>query len=259
MIYLSKDIGFLSPPLDGRTVCVVHKAYPAPNIPDARVVAWEGFEEDPQGCIKGFDNLVMVGLNKLITPSTRTKHVWEIVYNRMRDIRKVSIDRMLFVSEPWRAWFHFGFVGAKYLDYGYSYIAETRWKQWRDGVEEFNPFSAEEILTWAKGIVVCDYVEYFGRPTITVMPTTAAQKVEYEDLKAHLFETETTIKGVITKLARYAREVCPERRVPTLARVFDREQHEIVRTDLKVDEHLVSELVGLMELTNAIAEGLRYG
>jgi hypothetical protein len=49
------------------------------------------------------DCLVMVGLSRAMTPSNRTREVWEVLFNNSTDMVKFSIDRTLFVAEPWRA------------------------------------------------------------------------------------------------------------------------------------------------------------
>lgn len=94
-----------------------------------------------------------------------------------------------------------------------------------------------------------DYKRYFTWRVVevAVMPNVRA---EYEDLKAELFETENGPKQVVQKLARFARQCCPQRQVPQPHVAFRKRKVQIVKTNLPVDDYLAGELVKMMELTN---------
>ena len=134
-IILTHDPAAVSIDAGPEALCVRHPAYQAPRTAAGCLhVDWQEFEAEPRRWMDGRSLVVVVGLNRIITPGNRTREVFEVLYNLSRDVRKLSIDQTLFVAEPWRAWFHFGFVGAPYREYTYSYLAESHWRAHQDGV-----------------------------------------------------------------------------------------------------------------------------
>ena len=108
MILLSKRIADLEVEAD---LCVRHKTYPRPQT-NARHVTYEEFAADHKELLRGVKTLAVVGINKLITPANRTK-VGPLLLRPIDGVQRISIDRTLFVAEPWRAWWHFGCAGVK--------------------------------------------------------------------------------------------------------------------------------------------------
>lgn len=244
--------------LPGDALYVVHRAYPVPIVA-RRHVPFHIFEKNPRRWLADAPALVMVGLNKAMTPSSRTREVWEILYNNTAELPKFSVDRTLFISEPWRAWFHFGFVGASYREYTYSYLAESHWKAHRDGVREADPFSLDEIRAWGAGVVVSDHRAYFGEVEVETVLTTPDVKAAYAEEKAAAFEEERTLPAILRRLSAVAKAACLSRCIPTPARIFTSPSLHIVRTDLAVDGFLVDNLLRLVDLTNNIAEAFHAG
>jgi len=252
-IILTHDPAAVSIDAGPEALCVRHPAYQAPRTAAGCLhVDWQEFEAEPRRWMDGRSLVVVVGLNRIITPGNRTREVFEVLYNLSRDVRKLSIDQTLFVAEPWRAWFHFGFVGAPYREYTYSYLAESHWRAHQDGVRSENPFSQEALARWGAGIVQTTYAHHFDI-SVEAVELPEETHAEYARLKAEAFDEEHTIAAIIKRLSAFAQEACPQRSIPTPARLFERRQHRIVKTELRVDEHLVGRLLTLADLTNTIA------
>jgi hypothetical protein len=172
---------------------------------------------------------------------------------------KVSIDKTLFIVDPWRTWFNFGFVGVKYRDYTYSYIAETQWKSFKDGVKKDDPFSIEEIEKWGRGVVFSHCDRYFEDIDVTVVPVEGDIHDRYQVLKEKCFQEEHTISAILKRLSEFANSVCPERAIPSKSKLFEKTKHRIVSTDLGIDKWLVEEIDGLVKLTNNIERTFHVG
>lgn len=252
-IFLTKDTSKPQPWFNSHALCVYHKSHSPPSVEQWRYSEWSEFKDRPRELLRAVERLVVVGLNSIITPGNRTHLVFEVLFNNTPDLPKLSIDRTLFVSEPWRAWFHFGLVGAKYRDYSYSYIAESHYNAFVDGAREDNPFSIEEVTTWGRGVIACEY-PVFGGLSITTQQLMPSVHDEYARLKEECFEQETSIKAIVSRLSEFAQSACSDRRIPRPSDLFKKDAHHIVKTDLRIDDWLVSQLENMMSLANGVAE-----
>ncbi|MFH1571747.1 MAG: hypothetical protein ABIL09_27405, partial [Gemmatimonadota bacterium] len=203
--------------------------------------------------------VVVVGLSKIRTPSNRADEVWAVLGSRNRDVPKISVDRTLFVSEPWRAWFHWGLLAAPYREYTYSYLAESQWRSWVDGARPDDPFSLAELRRWGRGLIRSHYRAYFDRFDVEVIPVGSEAPEVYAEAKTAAFDEERTLAAVLRRLAAVAQAECPRRTLPTPARLFDRTRHRIVVSDLPIDRFLVAHLWGLVEVTDGIGRSFYAG
>jgi hypothetical protein len=248
VILLTRDTATARVPTED-ALCVYHESYvPPKQFPDA--MPWSEFNERFLQLVDTRDTLVIVGLNRIITPANRVQVGGMVL--RPRKWRRISVDTTLFRSEPWRAWFHFGCVGAPYHGYSYSYLAETDWKAFHEGKRAADPFSFEAIEQAGSGALRSEYERYFDL-TVETVNVGAEFHREYAAEKARAFDEEHTISAIIKRLETFAQKALPWRTVPTPARLFAAGSHHIVRTDLKVDEFLVGRLQALADLTNKIA------
>lgn len=197
--------------------------------------------------------MVVVGLSRMMTPANRVK-LGRVILRPRAGLRRVSIDDVLFLSEPWRMWWHFRAVGAD-EPWGLtdSFLAETRWKAAIELRTE-NPFSTERVCAAARGVIEARDPFRFAPIDVQVRPASATDHLQYAALKEECFTHERTVSAIIKRLAKFAQESVPERAIPTPARLFSSPPRRIVRTDLAVDTWLVGELLERVALTNAIAE-----
>lgn len=243
-------------PAPAKSLCVHHKSYPVPAaLSGVRSIGFDEFESAARAHLQGVETLFVVGLNRAMTPSNRTAEVFEILFNATPGLAKVSIDRTLFVFEPWRAWFHFGLVGAPYLDYSYSYLAESDWKGWRDGFRTENPFDVETVERFGRGVIETQGgTAYIDALEIETIEQSDAVHTDYSRLKSQCFVEERTITPILRRLAAFAQGVCPTRTIPSRTQLFRRRRHSVVVTDLGIDRYLATELADLTQLTQAIHE-----
>lgn len=251
-IYLHRDPGALSLPVGDRGLCVTAKGYSAPQtLPGCRHAAWPIKRAD----LDGVRTLVLVGLSRIITPANRVA-VGKVILSP--GPHRVVVDPWLFVSEPWRAWFAFGAVGAEYDGYTYSYLAESHWRAAQDGKRAVDPFSADVLTRWGRGVVTAPD-PWRIHLTERVVPVGADAHAEYQREKAAAFDEDHTEHALVRRLAAVAQRICPERTVPAVPDLWRREHHAIVRTDLGVDRYLADRLHRLAALTNHVADAFRPG
>jgi hypothetical protein len=253
-IILCENTAAAEIPTRGRVLVVCHKGYEPPLSAGGRVVDFESFKSSCRESVRNLDTLVLIGLNRIMTPGNRTEDVWELLFNQTPQLNKVSVDNTLFVSEPWRSWFHFGLVGAPYRDYTYSYIAESHYRAFVDGVRTDDPFSLDELLRWSSGVVASDHRRWFSL-TVKTIPMSAAIHAEYAEKKRAAFDEETTVNPILRRLTAFAARCCTDRDVPDPIQLFRRRRHEIVATDLPIDRWLVCRLRHLAALVNGVAKG----
>lgn len=203
--------------------------------------------------------MVVVGLSDILTPSNRVQ-VGQAILRPWPGLQRVVVDRALFTVEPWRAWWAFRAVLAPYEDYPDSYLAETRWR-FSQEKQTPDPFSLEAIRRWGDDIIAAPDPLRFGPIIEEVVETDDEARAEYAELKATVFEQETTIAAIVRRLSAFAEELEPRRTIPTTAGIFrDRARHlalppiRVVRTDLGVDRFLADQLRHIVTLTNGIAD-----
>lgn len=213
------------------------------------------FAEAPRDVLDGYDTAVFLGLMNLITPSNRTDDVWEVVFNQL-DVPCVSVDRYLFRSDPWRAWFHFGLVGAEYRDYTYSYLAETDYEQYFNGKTDDNPFSLDEIRTWGDGVIESEYDHYFREFHVSVdYEAGPIEQQEYSERLDELFAEKNTIGQVRRGLESYADDIYSGREIPNRHQLFRGEKcWDVSITNLPIDRWKASYLQDLVALTDGIGQ-----
>jgi hypothetical protein len=257
VIVLSKDPSSVALEVGDEAVCVRHKSYGPPPTRDGCLhVTWDEYEPN---MLRGRTTMVVVGLSKIITPGNRTK-VGPFLLRPVPGVRRIVVDRTLFVSEPWRAWFPFGCVGAPYREYTYSYLAESHWRAHIDGARTDNPFALDVIVEHGRGVIRSTYERFFDEPRIETIGVPQEVHEKYAKLKARAFEEETTIKAIIARLSAFAASVCKTRRIPSPSSLFaSAGAPTIYKTDLKVDEFLTKRLLELVELTNGIARAFYAG
>lgn len=239
--------------LSGRAFAIVAPGYVAPVglpvIPIGDILA------RPERHLASPGTMVVVGLSRLMSPSNRVC-LGRALLRPRPGIERISVDDVLFVSEPWRAWWHFRAVGAdapwRLTD---SFLAETRW---RTALETGapDPFSADAIVSAARGMAVAPDPFRFPTVEVEVRPVSAEVRAEYAREKELAFEHERTVAAIVRRLSSVAQGAEPKRSIPSTASLWRRPPERIVRTDLPVDEWLVGQLLDRMATTNAVADGL---
>lgn len=246
----------------GPAACVYHKQYVKrlPKIDDCT------FIEFSQVCadfgevyhFAGIRSIIFVGANKFFNSSTRIHPVFDLLQYGLPGVERFSVDTSPYIGPLWRLWSHFSFAGVPFGPYTYSYLLESHYQSYLDGVRPDNPLSDDKIRAYAQGRVSFDYERYFSEPAIEIIPVDASVHAEYERRRDELFETETVIGPVFRELSKLARAACPERKIPSEHAIFETpDSVRIVRTDLKIDECLTNILLEKMHEVNHICEVLQ--
>lgn len=196
--------------------------------------------------------MVTVGLSRILTPSNRVR-LGQVLLRPRPTVKRVSVDDVLFVSEPWRAWWHFFATRTAYRDFTDSFIAESKYRAAHENRAP-DPFSLDEIVRWGRGHIQAVDPFRFDPISETVISMPASVHEEYATIKEDAFTQEKSVAAIIRRLAGFASSVLPERHMPTTASIFRGKSVRIVRTDLAVDTYLASMIRHTVDLTNGIAE-----
>jgi len=102
--------------------------YSLPNLPGAEFI--EFLEYKKKYTLFDPELFIIIGLNRIITPSNRCDMVHEYLHTMTKNIPKISIDTEPFIGEPWRLWFHYSITHCGHFNINYSYIIEGEWQYW---------------------------------------------------------------------------------------------------------------------------------
>lgn len=251
--------------LSGKGLGVYHKSF-ADRLPSGDGIEWVEFgrmskefrQRDPLSF--GGECLVFVGLNRIFTPSSRIHPVFERLQTApLPDgICAYSIDHAPYIGELWRLFAHWSFTRLDFGGYTYSFLLESHYKAFCDGAKPDNPLTVKKIAAYAKDKVDMDYEVYFKKqPMVEIIKMDQSVHRKYQDLKARLFDAHETIAPIIRGLSAFAQEACPARRIMRECDLFERPDNlRIVRTDLKVDEHLAGQLLAKVKEVNAVCRAI---
>jgi hypothetical protein len=243
-------------PLDRskKTLWVYADKRPAPMAD--RVMPASVYLESPRQALIGVDLLVVVGMTDIVTPSNRVQ-TGPFLNEPLRHPRRESIDRTLFLSEPWRAWWHWGCVGARWRDVTHSFRLEGLWSQWLDARID-DPCSLSELMqVGADTIIAAPDAPRFGGLVVDVVEQPTDVHADYQREKSAAFEQETTWRGLVRRLGIFAQSVEHRRSVPTKAQLFrqlGKSQPHLVVTDLGVDRWLTEHYNYLTNLVDGVAD-----
>ncbi len=233
-----------------RAFAVVAHGHPAPV--DVPALSLTELLDDPLSHLREPGTMVVVGFSRLLTPSNRVK-VGPYLLRQRPGIRRVVADDVMFVSEPWRLWWHLFAVGREAWGFSNSFLAESRWKMAVEKQTE-DPFSISRVQGAIRGVVRARDPFRFPPVEVEVVPVGAEVHAAYAEEKERAFTDEKTLPAIVKRLAAIADHALPARHIPSVASLWRSPPTRIVRTDLKVDEFLVEQIVHRMALTNAIAD-----
>lgn len=246
----TSDIG----PLDvhGPAYAIVAKGYDAPSgLP---VVDVEAVLAEPDRWLNPEATQVVVGLSRLLTPSNRVK-LGQALLRPRPNLRRVVVDDVLFVADPWRAFWPLFATRIAFEGYTDSYIAETRHKAAVE-MQTPDPFRAENLIAHAAGHIIARRPFVFGPLTEEVQPATPAQHAAYLEAKEAAFAEEKTLPAIVSRLRAFA-DSCVPSKIPSRAALFRRRDSglpvQIVRSDLGVHRFLAEDVRHVVNLTNDLA------
>lgn len=202
-VFFSKDINkLLATKFRGGfgddSVVVYHAMYDKPETPTGNVLEWEKYKVvystlEPS-------TIVLIGLNRMVTPSNRCDFIHAYLTVMTPHIHKIAIDTAPFIGEPWRLYFHY--QAANCFDkFGanYSYPIEGEWRRWfeRDVEEcQFTPGILQDhiVNTYTDLPRLCTTYELY--------PSSNKDMDWYSEAKRYEFEKFRTPKLLLTGLLK---------------------------------------------------------
>lgn len=150
-----------------------------------------------------FNMLIIVGLNRIITPSNRCDMVNDFMQTMTRNIPKVSIDNHPFIGEPWRLWYHFDVTNSGKFHVPHGYAIETEWQHWFYRNTNDCRLSAENI----KLLIDNTYSDIDQlTATFEFYEPDDNQEEWYREAKEHVFSKYDTPKLLINNLLKLSNQ-----------------------------------------------------
>jgi hypothetical protein len=110
------------------TFLVYRDGYKLPTLSGVEYLDFEKFKTKYSEL--HINKLIVVGLNRIITPSNRCDMVNDFIQTMTRNITKVSIDLVPFIGEPWRLWYHYDVTNNERFGLPHGFAVETEWSKW---------------------------------------------------------------------------------------------------------------------------------
>jgi len=239
-----KNINAVSLDLPENTLVVYHAMYfdQLPAI-DAEYIEFQDYKK--KYTMLEPEMIVVIGLNRIITPSNRCDFINEYLQTMTPNIEKISIDTEPFIGEPWRLWYHYSIANCGHFNITYSYAIETEWQYWfyRD-VQECR-LSGENIRlfisdTWSNIEPLTTQFEFYQPNEI--------DKHWYHEIKKHIFISYDTPKLLINNLLKLSNK----RFDINLTYDSFRKNQKIILPDLNIFRFVAEENIRRMKIFNAV-------
>jgi hypothetical protein len=201
-VYFLKDTATAQiPEIPPRTILTWHPMYQPPQFAGIEYVEWEKFS----ALYSSFEPelIILVGINRLITPSNRCDYVHEYLTTMTPNIPKISIDSAPFAGEPWRLFFHYLYTNENHFGINYSYPVEREWQNWFYRETNDCRLSADNVgmfikKTWSNLDKLFTQFNFFQPNEI--------QEEWYAEAKKHVFAKNNTPKLIIAALLKLAND-----------------------------------------------------
>lgn len=171
--------------------------YQLPNIPGAEFI--EFLEYKNKYTLLNPEFIVVIGLNRIITPGNRCDMVNEYLQTMTPNVPKICIDTAPFIGEPWRLWFHYSIAHCGQFNITYSYAIETEWEKWfyRDAID--CRLSRDNIR-----LFISDTISDMEplKSSFEFFDVSANEEDWYSNIKKHIFENYDTPKLLINNLLK---------------------------------------------------------
>lgn len=181
--------------LDGSTLIVYHDFYDIRSKYD--LCKWSVFKASYFNYSP--DNFIVIGLNRMRTSGERYDLVFKYMYKLVSCKCKIVIDDSPFIGEPWRVWYHYGFIMPKWLGIDYSNPLETDWKKWF--YREINNcvLDGDTLRNF-----VVETISELDRLTtqFSFRPISESEQEYYDEAKEHVFKQFDTPKLLVNNLLK---------------------------------------------------------
>lgn len=184
------------PDMDKETTLVIHSDVLSPVTKYNKVGFIEYSKSYDQYHI---DNIIVVGMNRIRTPERRYDLVFPYMYNMNNFENKFTIDERPFNGEPWRVWYHYGFLYKEWLGTTYSNALESNYQHLFLRDTDYCTVNAENIAnnidgTWSDLEELDTSFEFYTPDPMLVEA--------YHSIKEWAFEKYSTPRQLIHTMAR---------------------------------------------------------
>jgi hypothetical protein len=147
-----------------------------------------------------FNKLILVGLNRIITPTNRCDMVNDFMQTMTNHVEKVSIDNHPFIGEPWRLWYHYDVTKKGKFKFPHGYATETEWKKWFYRDVQTSMFDGDNI-----GLYIADTHSDLDRlnTRFEFNEVSPSDMEFYLNAKSDVFEKHDSPKMLINTLLKH--------------------------------------------------------
>jgi len=202
-VFFSKDVSGLLETQFGSdfgadTIVTYHAMYEKPEVKAKQVIEWEKY--------KGIHStleasrIVLLGINRMITPSNRCDFIHAYLTVLTPHIPKIVVDTAPFIGEPWRLYFHYQIANC-FSKFGanYSYPIEGEWRRWFDRDIDECQFSPQNL----KDHIVNTLSDLSALTTVFELVPPFANDLEwYEEARKFEFDKFRAPKMLILNLLK---------------------------------------------------------
>lgn len=204
-IFFSKDIpSLLKSAFDSdfgnNSLVTYHAMYDKPDVGAGHVIEWEKYKAIHSNFEP--DKIILIGVNRMITPSNRCDFIHAYLAVMTPQISKIIIDTAPFIGEPWRLYYHYQIANCfKKFGANYSYPIERDWLRWFHRETDDCQFSPKNL----KDCVVNTYSDLDRLETEFDFYVPEKDDLEwYEEVRRFEFEKFRTPKLLLNNLMRSA-------------------------------------------------------
>lgn len=182
------------PDFEGQKLCLFWEGIEPPSLPDFEYLEMQEYRKKYTKLEPAL--IVIVGLNRIITPANRCDFVLDHLSTLTPDVPKISIDVAPFIGEPWRLFYHYQFTRTGHFLHPHSYAVETEWKSWFCRDREDSIFQPERL----KGLLADTYSDL---PEMKTEFSWYSVEIEwYDKIKEHAFNEFPTYKNLLNFLIK---------------------------------------------------------
>ncbi|MFW9872936.1 MAG: hypothetical protein ACFFG0_07530 [Candidatus Thorarchaeota archaeon] len=224
---------------------IYHDNYEYPIIDGVENISFNDFKKS---YVDIHANLfIFVGINKMVTPSSRCDFVQEYLSTLTQNIQKISIDTSPFIGEPWRLFFHYLYTNNNKFRRPHSYAIQTEWNHWfyRESIDCL--LSPENI----KFFIVKTFSDLDVLNTsFEFEPITINDERWYQEVKEHIFNKYHTPKSLINGILN----ICNKKYNNNISYNTYLENKKIILPDFNIYRFMVEENLRRQGIYNAIIE-----
>lgn len=247
LVQFLKDTSTLKTPesWEGKTLLIYKDGfgYKLPELPGVTYIEFSDFKVRYMDL--PCDHMILIGINRIITPSNRCDFINEYLQTMTKSVSKISVDTEPFIGEPWRLWYHYSIANCGKFNVTYSFALETEWQRWFYYDDSISRLSGENIkLLIENTISDLDCLN----PNFKLKGVDSKEYLWYTETKNIMFEKYHSPKQLINALLG----ACNKRYSINLDMNSYREVDMLEVPDFGVYKFVISENIRRKNIYNAV-------